>query len=100
MNMSSHACRVEMSAARRRSLPVSKLQFGIPPTSRCARYGHPQFPGPHVFHPVGSCCFPPPHAQLPPEPPLSPCHPERSRGICSAPCGSLKSLLESVPEEP
>jgi hypothetical protein len=29
------------------------------------------------------------------EPPLSPCHPDRSGGICSAPCGSPKSFLES-----
>ena len=40
------------------------------------------------------------HSQLPPEPTLLPCHPERSRGICSAPCGSLPSFLGSDPDKP
>jgi hypothetical protein len=48
----------------------------------------------------GTCCFSPSRNHSEPEPPLSPCHPERSGGICSAPCGSLKSFLGSDPDEP
>ena len=65
INLSSHACQAGRCSARRRSLPVSRPQFGIPPTSRYARYEAPtvscswserketDLPGPHVFRLLG-----------------------------------------------
>ena len=37
----------------RRSVPVSRLQFGIPPTSRFARYGAPTVSWSACFHSLG-----------------------------------------------